>query len=360
MFKYIPRNTQRLLQSGFTLVELLVVIAIIGILIALLLPAVQAAREAARRAQCVNNLHQVAIAAANFETSKKKLPPAGIGAVRSQVYSGENYEFFDPQAGPMLSWAVLLLPFMEEQALFDSFDFTVPVNQQVGDPAGTPLNQLKCPSDAASSANLMAFLVDNRGNPTGGPMAKGNYAAYTSPYHLELSIVHPGAISGKGLPITRVTDGTKNTVAFTEVRTRDNEGDIRGAWAPSWAGASLLAYDMHHDGSTFTASYVPRQAFADQTRLPNGVVGDVLKKCVDTTAADLEGMPCTPFGPSIPQLGFYSASPRSSHTGGVVAAFLDGHVDFIPDDIDNFVMAYLVSVEDGELTSVERGRRPWE
>jgi prepilin-type processing-associated H-X9-DG protein len=219
---------------------------------------------------------------------------------------------------------------------------------------------MTCASDEASSGQRKAYLVDNRNNPTGGPMAKGNYAAFVSPYHLELSLVHPGAISGRGLALKQVTDGTKNTIAFSEVRTRADEGDVRGAWAASWAGASLLAFDMHHDGTTFTAAYRPRQAFADQTRLPNGLIGDVLKKCVNTAAGDLEQMPCVVFNPQISQLGYYSASPRSNHTGGVVAAFLDGHVDFVPDEIDNFIMAYLISVVDGELTTGDRGRRPWE
>src|SRR5947207_3585508 len=89
---------------GFTLVELLVVIAIIGVLVALLLPAVQAAREAARRSQCSNNLKQLSLALHNYEAVHNTFPPAGIDSNQ-------------------MSWTVLLLPFFEQQALYDQFNF---------------------------------------------------------------------------------------------------------------------------------------------------------------------------------------------------------------------------------------------
>src|SRR6059036_1967376 len=101
---FIIENAMRHLRSAFTLVELLVVIAIIGVLVALLLPAVQAAREAARRAQCSNNLKQLSLALHNYENTHNTLPPAGIDSNQ-------------------MSWTVLLLPFFEQQALYDQFNF---------------------------------------------------------------------------------------------------------------------------------------------------------------------------------------------------------------------------------------------
>src|SRR4051794_6251308 len=104
---------RRILKRGFTLVELLVVIAIIGILVALLLPAVQAAREAARRSQCVNNLKQITLAMLNYEGAKKQLPVL--------------YTFLNPHTkadAPAHGIHIWILPYMEYQPVYDQYDFT--------------------------------------------------------------------------------------------------------------------------------------------------------------------------------------------------------------------------------------------
>src|SRR5690349_24520507 len=98
-----PRKT-----SGFTLIELLVVIAIIGVLVALLLPAVQAAREAARRTQCTNHLKQLGVALHNFESTKKSLP------------AGSGYTRVEPKG----NWVVAILPYIEETSVSSRYDFT--------------------------------------------------------------------------------------------------------------------------------------------------------------------------------------------------------------------------------------------
>ena len=157
----------RVRSPGFTLVELLVVIAIIGVLIALLLPAVQAAREAARRSQCQNNLKQIGLAVQNFHDVNKKLPPSDLGL-------------------KLANWAILILPYMEETPLYNQFDLkkeigSVDFNQKVikGDPTVTPFREpayvagYSCPT--RRSGPTLA-RVENRAGCTTRSGTTGDYA----------------------------------------------------------------------------------------------------------------------------------------------------------------------------------------
>lgn len=127
-------------RSGFTLVELLVVIAIIGVLVALLLPAVQAAREAARRTQCVNKLKQISLALHNFHDAQRHLPPGG-------------------EKSTSLSWRVFILPYMEETALHDRFNMSATIASNL--PVGlTPVASYFCPS----AYNLMSIYGSGQVN----------------------------------------------------------------------------------------------------------------------------------------------------------------------------------------------------
>src|SRR5947208_6090934 len=122
------RGRRRRLTDGFTLVELLVVIAIIGVLVSLLLPAVQQARESARRMSCSNRLKQIGLSLHNYESAHKVFPPAYITANPAASGSAFGVSYGDEyRNGPSgFAWGTLLLPFLEQQGLFSQFDFSAP------------------------------------------------------------------------------------------------------------------------------------------------------------------------------------------------------------------------------------------
>ena len=271
------RSPGSVFRRGFTLIELLVVIAIIGVLIHLLLPAVQMARESARRIQCANRLKQLSLASLNYEQTYRVLPACGIVDPVQQTAGGQDYLVYDQLQGKMFSWAVLLLPYLEAQNLYDQFDFDVSILQQANNPQETFVEAYLCPSEENSDLYYQDsdFTKDKR-------FAKGNYAAYVSPFHSDLQYVYPGALIGTGQRLKRVTDGLSDTIVFSEVRTFDHPHDERGAWALGWNGSSLLSFDMHHNLKYgFFGKWVAFDLFAFQTQRPNtlGPNADVLVKC---------------------------------------------------------------------------------
>lgn len=345
-------------RRAFTLVELLVAVAIVGILIALLLPAVQQAREAARNVQCKNRLRQLAIACSGYEGAQGRLPSAGDVEYETGTAfpptGPMGFEVFMPSLGRQIGWGVTLLPNLEEQPLFDRFNLDAPLFLQPGDPQATRLPMFVCPSDYGVPAPFQhpTHTLDRQ-------LAKGNFAAFCSPFHVETQMLAPGAIVGRGQPLRKVTDGLSHTLAFSEVRTRDHPFDERGAWALPSAGASLLAFDMHPDAGCFP--FVPyggpygAGSIADQTQRPNtlGPNQDVLRECPEPADAQLAGMPCWSTS-----AGFLSAAPRSQHPAGVNAAALDGSVRLLTEDIDAYLMAYLISINDGYTASGDTPPRP--
>ena len=161
-------------------------------------------------------------------------------------------------------------------------------------------------------------------------------------------------------PLARIVDGTSKTLMLAEVRTRDNVSDERGAWALGWNAASILGFDMHSKvGSTACSvadcsslrrnqPYIPCDVGIDPlppNSSPNNEGGrDRLALCPEAGAADLELMPCRAWTNDT----WISAAPRSLHVGGVNATHIDGSITWLGNEIDWFLMARMISINDGQ------------
>ena len=214
--------TGRSSRSAFTLVELLVVIAIIGILIALLLPAVQAAREAARRAQCTNNLKQLGIALHNYHDTLKSFPSAFIRASNSADLTSQ------------WGWQALILPFNEQDALSDQLDSRRRTLEGVilSEPAlaQTVISGYRCPSDTEQDLNMDRDFGEHLDTPR---IATSNYIASYGCRRLVTRGTGGdanGALSYQPVSFRSIMDGTSNTFAAGE-RLGGSEGCRSGMWA---------------------------------------------------------------------------------------------------------------------------------
>jgi len=196
----------RAARPGFTLVELLVVIAIIGILIALLLPAVQAARETARRGQCMNNLKQIGLGLHNHETALKRFP---VGWIDLRQGTAPPTPLGPGVKGDGWAWPTLILPYLEQKTLFDQFDLTYQPYGTPGtysDPAGnnhrgvaTPRPSFACPSDAERPRSGTRSI--NPTSPAGtNALAISSYMGSIGPFDGQV----PGIRSGRWSASTRL------------------------------------------------------------------------------------------------------------------------------------------------------------
>ncbi len=338
---------------GFTLVELLVVIAIIGILIALLLPAVQAAREAARRMQCTNHLKQLGLAYHNYLDAYKKFPSA-----RSYVGSGIDqyaYDYLGTRASGPWSNIVTLLPFFEQQAAYDqivahtndeNYRLTVPWSDAVDRGGnffpvlGTKIATIICPSDPwggqpstdthqLGATNYMTCRGDGLWNNERNPMDEGGVAKVGSRGILAI---------GQWRGLEACVDGTSNTILMAESAcgTAPEYGTATGMMGP--LKGNYVVDGSMYDGNARPLSCIATKGSANTynreiapdswrgQRWGDGRIAHTGFVCVIAP----NGPQCT-YG-SDTTWGAFGAN--SYHTGGVNVARADGSVHFVSETVD--------------------------
>ncbi len=302
-------------KTGFTLVELLVVIAIIGILIALLLPAVQSAREAARRMQCSNNLKQIALALHNYHTAHKVFPPGGITKIPKTTCLLVGSEGRDGGA----PWSVFILPFLEQMPKYNEYDFKKSFaslwwEQSAGNHAVQfrPNSSFQCPSDPVSEGercNTNYFACQG-----GGATPKCSGSAHTGRAFFDNGIFY----NNSSVKIGHIPDGTSNVFLVGETRLCPLEEGQAGGPYGSWDSAlrvssSTYTFPMNLSAAMYGIntqynSYNPLKVFT----------GNVS-----------------------------SATFGSHHPGGCNFALADGSVHFLSENMDINSYRGLGSRDDG-------------
>ena len=350
-------------RRAFTLIELLVVIAIIATLIALLLPAVQSAREAARRAQCINNMKQFGLAMHNYHSASNSFPCGDIRKVGYPLIPGSTCGsdiFSDCQNTP---WFCLMLPYIEQGNLANSFNYQLGpegpwaplplgffANSTVG---GTKIATFQCPSDRQNTFQINPAYAP----PLAGPVfTKGNYgASWGNTFWAQdgLPVASWGGPSpmidpSTGAPpsfrksafgfytvgMNSLSDGSSNTVFLAEVL-QGETFDIRG-----------LMWSTIPGGSSFFSRMPPNNP---QDWYQGGITGDYLNNlyfCVSEPGQDL---PCTA---NAGDQNAY-AGARSRHPGGINVLLGDGSVRFVKNSVSMPVWLGLNTINGGEVVSAD-------
>ncbi len=287
-------------RSGFTLIELLVVIAIIAILIALLLPAVQQAREAARRTQCKNNLKQFGIALHNYHDIHKAFPARQGGPITSGNTSGTSLP-------PRHSAYVMLLPYIEQNAMAEQIQANPQYVWNTGfQPYTTQVQAWLCPSDSLA----------------GSPFGEANYSFNMGDnYNLNGANVRGVFGEQSAVKMRDITDGTSNTIAMSEFVKPQGDGRIGmhiSSNTTNPTGCLAQFVNGQYTGTTITADR------CSGYRWPDGRSGYVGL----TTILPPNGPTCS----SQSGGGLYTASSR--HPGGVQILLCDASVRFVSENID--------------------------
>lgn len=260
-FRSKSRKMSKAKKPGFTLVELLVVIAIIGVLVALLLPAVQMAREAARRMQCSNNLHQLGIALHNYHDTHGSFCP-GFMAVKH-----------DGSIGGGWGWAVFLMPFIEQSPLQNTLSSSkYTLSEVISDPALLPMLQMKLDSLRCPSSP-MEDLREFKGE--GAQMvATSNYTCSRGFFDIKgsahLTKDNNGLLFGRShVKFAQIYDGTSNTIAIGERTVLPVHMDMPSKW-PSWCGPGGLGIGSTVSSNTSINMNHPSNMHAYSSEHPGG------------------------------------------------------------------------------------------
>ena len=379
--------TASIKRSGFTLIELLVVIAIIAVLVAILLPAVQQAREAARRTQCKNNLKQIGLGLQNYHDQYKMFPLGSILIGDPGDYTGANRNYRGPRTAAELTsttggygqtWATAILPLIDETGYYELIDFETRFAEQPN-VFDQEVDAFICPSDpnpgfrmrgndggtatlpgarfargnygaCVGGGNMNAIETSGASNPQNGPFMSMDIGSDDSFNQGIFSIFQdPNNLNGRKVSFRDIQDGASNTIAVGEMIRHDRDSDdSRGAWA--WgAGAFVSAFTIGRpsDGIEFVAT-------------PNG---KVLQPGSSFGGAS-EFADCPPFyanrtpvpevigGRDCANFGHFSRggnAMRSYHPGGAQATFGDGRTRFLSEGIDQETYRGLMTIRGKEI-----------
>ncbi|MGE0757568.1 MAG: DUF1559 domain-containing protein [Pirellulaceae bacterium] len=384
-------------RRGFTLVELLVVIAIIGILVSLLLPAVQAAREAARRSECTNNLKQVGLGVHNFESSYKKLPSPG--QCDSTGSSSTTYMIH--------STATLILPYIEQQAVYDMFDHNTDTFAAYGATFNSAGNYYQTPSGAQLHPKSKGRSYNDPAHPSGQVAAKTIIKTFvcpstpvsatgrdpvhrygpwdymfiaisdvderpTSPTYKQrttpagsaawVSQVVPGILNCNDGKFADCIDGTSNTFLCIEDAGRSHPSVQRFGAYSSRVSPVATSADTIQGGSSANppAPFANGRrvfAWADADAVANGFSGANSATNPADRIAKINNNKTPVGGPTTCPWNSNNCGPNdepfSFHPGGCNVVMGDGSVRFLPETMDALVLKYLVGANDGKTVQID-------
>lgn len=300
-------------RTGMTLIELLVVIAVIGILIALLLPAVQMARESARRTQCQNNLKQIGLALENYHASHGIYPPASIRAP-GFLDNGRDE--------PRSTWTISILPYLDAAPLYTSYLPTVSTD----DPANSLLRETSvptflCPTDTGAEISFEPRLgvTYKRGN-YGASFGAGSWGTDDWKETQYRGVMGQNASARHA----DITDGMSHTVLVAELRIQTSLRDNRGAWAFPAAGSASVGLDCD-----------------SQCR---GINGDSKSDWIPFCDPMPGGLDC-----SFQNTPDSNAGPRSRHGQGACLLFGDGSVRFVSENVSQTTLNAIFTSQGQEV-----------